>query len=343
MIIRKYIVSDMKEALIRAKYELGREAVIISQRTVKIGKWYNPLKHKKLEVTVAIEENTGLKNRSIKESIIEDRNVKSKYTVNPNYSLREAIEEQPGYESASDKIKEQLVNYCQLHSKIDPNLSTEEKKDFLKRALKDNCFEKELDLSKVNVMIGPTGVGKTTTIAKIAAREYLMNKKKVGLITMDTYRIGAVEQLRTYANILDLPFEIANSPDEMDKKIKKLNYCDVILIDTLGTSPKNQDKIDDIKEYIEAINEEINTYLVLSISTDRDTTLSILERYKQLKYDSIILTKLDEVNNLTNFWCIIENNTLPVQFICNGQDVPDDIQYATLDNLLNYFEENLYD
>lgn len=328
MIIKTYNVRDMKEAIVRAKYELGREAVIISQRTIKVGKWYNPFKKERLEVTVALEKNIPVENKIIK--------------VNHETTLKEAIEAEPVYKKASDRIKEQLVNYCNLHSKEDHHLSTEEKKDFLRRALKDNCFEKKLELSKINVMVGPTGVGKTTTIAKIAAREYLINKKKVGLITMDTYRIGAVEQLRTYANILEIPFEVVNKPNEMKEKISKLSFCDIILIDTLGTSPKNQDKLDDIKEYIQAIDEKTSTYLVLSISTDRETILSILNRYKQLNYDALILTKLDEVDNLTNFWCIIENNSLPVQFICNGQDVPDDIQDATLDNLFDYFEGNYH-
>lgn len=326
MIIRKYIVSDMKEAIIRAKYELGKEAIIISQRIVNIGKWYNPFKKKRLEVTVALEQTVEVE--------------KSTPKLNNPINLKQAIEAEPVYNKASDKIKEQLLNYCNLHLKEDHHLTVEEKKDFLRRALKDNCFEKKLELSKINVMVGPTGVGKTTTIAKLAAKEYLVNKKKVGLITMDTYRIGAVEQLRTYANILDIPFEIVNSPNEMKEKINKLSFCDIILIDTLGTSPKNQEKIDDIKDYIQAIDDNINTYLVLSISTDRETTLSILDRYSHLNYDALILTKLDEVNNLSNFWCIIENNSLPVQFICNGQDVPDDIQDATLDNLFDYFEEN---
>lgn len=330
MIIKKYIVSDMKEAIIRAKYELGGDAIIISERVVMIGKWYNPFKAKKLEVTVALEENSKV------EAPIE----KEVATINSTYSLSSGIEAEVLYENASEKLKDKLLSYCKLHGKKDHHLSREEIKDFINSALKNNCFEQKLELTKINVMIGPTGVGKTTTIAKIAAREYLINKKKVGLITMDTYRIGAVEQLKTYANILDIPFEVVNKPSEMSEKINKLKDCDIILIDTLGTSPKNQDKLVEIKEYFIDINNKMNTYLVTSSATDRETTLNILEKYKQLNYDALILTKLDEGNILMNFWCIIENNLKPVQFLCNGQDVPDDIQDANLDNLFNYYEEN---
>ena len=330
MIIKKYIVNDMKEAITRAKYELGQDAIIISERKVKMGKWYNPFKTSKLEVTVALEESKKMTDDfKVDIPIVQSHDLLSK-----------SIEVEVFYEKASDILKSKLVSYCKLHSKSDHNLSRVEIKDFLNAALKDNCFEKKLELSRINVMIGPTGVGKTTTIAKIAAKEYLVNKKKVGLITMDTYRIGAVEQLKTYASILDIPFEVVNKPSEMIEKIEHLKECEIILIDTLGTSPKNKNKLEEIGEYFVEIEEQVNTYLVISSATERETTLNILEKYKQLNYDALILTKLDESNILANFWCIIENNTKPIQFLCVGQDVPDDIQDATLDNLFNYYEEN---
>lgn len=341
MIIKKYIVSDMKEALVRAKYELGGEAVIVSQRFVKTGKWYNPFKKKALEVTVAIEENIALINNNEKnESIEKNVTLKTPIANTSNFSLSEAIEADPFYRSSSDKIKEQLVNYCILHDKNDHYLSLEEKKDFFKIVLKKTSFDAKVNLCKINVLVGPTGVGKTTTIAKIAAREYLLNKKKVGLITIDTYRIGAIEQLKTYASILSMPFEIVNKPSEMIGKLELLKDCDIILIDTLGTSPKDLVKIEEIKKHLQTIDEQINTYLVFSISTDKDTMMSILERYKPLKYDALIITKLDEVSNISNLWYFLENYSSPIQFFCHGQDVPDDIQDATLDNIFDYCEEN---
>lgn len=330
MIIKKYIVSDMKEAITRAKYELGSEAVIISQQNIKVGKWYQLFKKVRLEVTVALEEN------NMKEKKLGNAIEKSK----PKYSLKDSINKDPFFQHASDKVKDQLFSYCRLHTKEIESLSTYDKKDFFQNALQNNCFEKELNLGRINVIVGPTGVGKTTTIAKIAAKEYLINKKKVGLITLDTYRIGAVEQVKTYANILGIPCEIANDPSDMEKKINKLSYCDILLIDTLGTSQKNKEKLDDIESYLKNIEEKVNIYLVLSISTDCDTTKSILDKYQQLDYKALFLTKFDEVNSYKNLWNIIENNTYPVQYFCTGQDVPEDIQNATLDNLLAYYEES---
>lgn len=349
MIIKTYIVNDMKEALIRAKYELGADAIIISQREVKIGKWYNPFKRKGLEVTVAVEKETKVDNIA-------------QTKANPKYADIEPIYEEPN-EKGNDplvngpftpksqtkfglrndlmgKLSDQINIYSQLLGKDKDSLTLEEKKGFVKLVMKDNPLNNKLSLGKINVLVGPTGVGKTTTIAKLAAIESIANKKNVGLITIDTYRIGAVEQLRTYANILGADFEVANNPNEMAAKVEELNNCDLLLIDTLGTSPKDMKKIEEIRENLNAINEEIHTYLVLSLSTDKDTITSILDKYKSLNYDALIITKIDEVSSISNLWYLMENCTFPIQYFCYGQDVPDDIKLATLDNVFDYCKEN---
>ena len=338
MIIRRYVVKDMKEALVRAKYELGKDAVIVSQRMIKQGRWFNPFKKKVLEVTVAIEDEMVLE---VKKVPVESKTtVETKAIDTDERLLMDTIDKDPFFKDCDLKIKEQLISYCKLHDKKDYYLTLEEKKDFFNIVLRQGPAEKRVELSKINVLIGPTGVGKTTTIAKIAAKEYLENKKKVGLITIDTYRIGAVEQLRTYANILGIPFEVANKPEDMKEKIKLLDHCDVILVDTLGTSPKDLKKQTEIKNHLETIEHSINTYLVFSISTDMDTINSIIKKYKVINYDALIITKMDEVYNISNLLIFLKDNTIPIQYFCHGQDVPDDIQLATLDNIFSYCEEN---
>ncbi|MDY0235486.1 MAG: hypothetical protein RBR71_05630 [Gudongella sp.] len=341
MIIKKYIVDEMKEALTRAKYELGGDAIIITQREIRPGKWYNPFRKKKLEVTVALEETYEKKGEE-KSPKIEQQSVDRVDQIKEETKEKESIKANldPFYDGSSEKIKEKLMGFCKLHGKEDLILTLEEKKDFFNIILKTNNFGEKFELGRINVMVGPTGVGKTTTIAKVAAREYLTNKKKVGLITMDTYRIGAVEQLKTYANILGVPFSVVNEPHEMLEKIETMQDCETILIDTLGTSPKDMKKLVEIKKHLNAINKKVNTYLVLSISTDKDTINSILESYKMLHYDALIITKLDEIATTKNLWHLIENNPVPVQFFCFGQDVPDHIELATADNIFKYFEEN---
>lgn len=344
MIIKKYIVSDMKEALIRAKYELGKDAVIIHQRKIKEGKWYNPFKTTKLEVTLAIEEDKDnikdTKEAKDPKETIQNKDIYGKNNMeNTNISKEKDIKTNILFKDANEELKEKLLSYCKLKSLDVNSLTSEDIKDFLNIGYKDNCFKEKLSLGKLNVMVGPTGVGKTTTIAKIAAKEYLENNKKVGLITLDTYKIGAVEQMRTYAEILDIDYEVVTEPNEMINKINKLSHCDILLIDTLGTSQRNKEKLQDIWEYLKDIKEDINTYLVLSISTDRETTLSIMDKYKQLEYDALILTKFDEVSSFTNVWNIMEHTDLPVEYFCHGQSVPDDIEIANIDNLIEYSKE----
>lgn len=331
MIIKKYIVSDMKEAMVRAKYELGKDAVIISERKIKEGSWFNPFKKNKIEVTIAIEDD--VMNSTVK-SNVEISKAKEIY-MEQSKSIEDK-EKKSDVKTENIKLQE---NKEELETKAYPDFNdcnTDEIIEFIHKNKPDNCFEKKKEFSKINALIGPTGVGKTTTIAKLASIEYLVNKNKVGLITMDTYRIGAVDQLKTYASILGIPCEVVEKPEDMHKKIDKLCYCDLLLIDTVGTSHRNNEKIDDIERYLADIAESYNKYLVLSISTDTDTTNAIMDRYEMLGYDALVLTKFDEVHTLKNFWNIIEHNNKPVQYFCFGQDVPEDIQSATLKNVLSY-------
>ena len=357
MIIKTYTVENMKEAVVRAKYELGKDAVIISQQEIKIGKWYNPFKKIRLQVTFALEEEIPSKAR-VKESRDREKESQKKSEgeipkeeladekegsiKEEKYSIEDLVEKNPMLKNTSDRIKSQLLGYLKLNMKDENQLSSEEIVDFFKIAFKENCFEKNLRFRKTNVFLGPTGVGKTTTIAKIAAQESLVNNKKVGLLTIDTYKIGAVEQLRTYGEILKLPFEVVHHPEEMQEKLEKLKECDMILIDTLGTSQRNKEKLDDINAYLEFIKNKTNRFLVLSVSTDIETTNAIFDKYKILDYNGLILTKFDEVSNFNNLWNIIEHNEYPVQYFCHGQDVPDDIVKGTLENLIAYSEE-IYD
>ena len=182
MIIKTYTVENMKEAVVRAKYELGKEAIIISQQEIKVGKWYNPFKKKKLRVTFALEEEASPK--------IMVKEVEEKKEV--EYSIEELLEKNPMLKNISDRTRGQLLGYLKLNMKDENNLSIDEIVDFTRIAFKDNCFEKKVRARKTNVFVGPTGAGKTTTIAKIAAHEKLVNKKKVGLLTIDTYKIGEI-------------------------------------------------------------------------------------------------------------------------------------------------------
>ena len=184
----------------------------------------------------------------------------------------------------------------------------------------------------VVILIGPTGVGKTTTLAKIAADFSLNKGKNVALITADTYRIAAVEQLKTYAEILNMSVTVIYSPAELDDAIAENEDKDVIFIDTAGRSFKNKNQFDELKQLVEQSNAD-DVFLVLSATTGKLTLREILKNYSFMSNYKIIFTKLDE----TSVYGIIMNSRYmtgkPLSYITVGQSVPDDIELADVKKL----------
>lgn len=180
--------------------------------------------------------------------------------------------------------------------------------------------------TKYIFFVGPTGVGKTTTIAKIASTLKLTKKTKVALITSDTYRIAAVEQLKTYANILGIPLEVVYAPDEMDKTMENLKNFDLVLVDTAGRSHQNAEQIDDIKELLEKVPEkDKEVYLVLSATTKYKDLVKICQTYNGITKYYLVFTKLDETDTVGNIFNIRMMTGAPLSYATWGQNVPDDI------------------
>ena len=176
-------------------------------------------------------------------------------------------------------------------------------------------------------LVGPTGVGKTTTIAKLAANFRLREKKKVGLITVDTYRIAAVEQLRTYADIIDLPMHVVSTPREMRDAVNSLASLDLILLDTAGRSPHDDVKIQELKSFlVEAQADEV--HLVLSTTTGASSLEKTAKQFAAAGTTHLILTKLDEAASLGNLLPLVRSSRLPLSYVTDGQSVPDDISAA---------------
>ncbi len=185
---------------------------------------------------------------------------------------------------------------------------------------------------RVAALVGPTGVGKTTTIAKLAANFRLRDKLRVGLITVDTYRIAAVEQLRTYADIMDLPMEVVSTPQEMREARARLADLDLVLMDTAGRSPRDEVKIQELKSVLaEAEADEV--HLVLSGGASGNGLVRAAERFAEAGTTSLIITKLDEAAGLGNLMPLIRQSGLPLSYLTDGQSVPDDIQIASQQRL----------
>lgn len=181
---------------------------------------------------------------------------------------------------------------------------------------------------KVVFFVGPTGVGKTTTIAKIASRYSVEEKKKVALLTMDTYRIAAAEQLRTYANILDVPFRIIYTVDEMQKEIDTFREFDYIFMDTAGHSHHNEKQREAMNEFICAVDKSVEkeVYLVVSATTKYKDLLSIADAYASMTRFKLIFTKLDETTSLGNLLNLKLYTGAKMSYITYGQNVPDDME-----------------
>lgn len=191
---------------------------------------------------------------------------------------------------------------------------------------------KTIDLSgnkpKVLFFVGPTGVGKTTTIAKIASKYKVEYEKKVAFITADTYRIAATEQLQVYANILDAPMSIVYTQDEMNDAIAKFAEYDLVFVDTAGFSHKNEKQRNDMKALLGGVNEEYNkeVYLVLSATTKYADLLDIVDSYREIADYKLIFTKLDETTTYGNLLNIKLYSGADLSYTTNGQNVPDDIE-----------------
>ncbi|WP_273325060.1 flagellar biosynthesis protein FlhF [Vallitalea guaymasensis] len=185
---------------------------------------------------------------------------------------------------------------------------------------------------KIITFIGPTGVGKTTTIAKLASYFALNNDKSIGLITADTYRIAAVEQLRTFAKILNIPVEVVYNNEDIKSAIKRFEDKDLIIIDTAGRSHKNSEKLDDMEELLSLIPRN-EVYLVLSVTTKYKDLISIAESYMNITDFKVIFTKLDEsicVGNILNFRYKLG---VKLSYVTFGQNVPDDITEVNPHNI----------
>ncbi len=186
--------------------------------------------------------------------------------------------------------------------------------------------------TRIAHFVGPTGVGKTTTIAKLAAEQVLKHKRQVGFITSDTYRIAAVEQLKTYANILNVPLEVVFSPQELTKAYDQLVDQELIFMDTAGRNYRNEMYVSELNSLLRNHNQS-ETYLVLSMTMKYKDMKAITENFAKFKIDKVLFTKLDETDSYGPIFNLIHDFSLPLSYVTNGQNVPDDI---------DRFDENLW-
>jgi len=191
---------------------------------------------------------------------------------------------------------------------------------------------------QIFALIGPTGVGKTTTIAKLAATYALnmMERKSVALFTLDTYRIGATQQLEQYAKIIEATMEVLYEPNDVGPALERHMDKDIILVDTAGRCPKNADELGSLRKFISLFG-AVRTYLVLSATTKYSDMVDTVRRFQQVGFDEIIFTKVDETDTVGPLVSLLYRTSLPLAYFTDGQSVPNDFQPASPEYFVSRF------
>jgi len=246
----------------------------------------------------------------------------------PVVTLRQALKEQEVDESILKDMVNRMTTGAILADKSSPE-ALEAIEKYLKKTIRINeGISLENGRAKVAALIGATGVGKTTTLAKIAARFVLEKGVSVALITADTYRISAVEQLKTYSDIIGLPLEIVYSAEELKKAIRKYRSKQLILIDTAGRSQYNDYQMQELNELL-SVDPSIEKHLVMSSTTKNRDAMDILERFSICNPDCVLFTKTDETSSIGIILNLLYKKKIALSYLTNGQSVPDDILPAS--------------
>ncbi|GFN24132.1 flagellar biosynthesis protein FlhF [Thermanaeromonas sp. C210] len=330
MRIKRYLVRDMQEAYLAIRRELGPDAVIVSTRRVRRPGLKGFFQPPHLEVTAAAEAGSGSKatprEKALERELAEIRKTLEKLASPPAgedgslAAYRRLLLEQ----DMGEELTEALL--AGLDGQIDEEVLGQAILARLAQYMDPPAGDKGRQ-ERIRALVGPTGVGKTTTLAKLAARYSLYHRQRVGLITLDTYRIGAVEQLKTYAEIMRLPLEVAMTPKELKEAVARLEQCDVILVDTAGRPPENQAQLAETQGFLSSL-EPLDVYLVLSGTTRSSDLLRAVEKYRVLQFNRLIFTKLDETSCPGVIARVVRAAGVPVAYVTAGQNVPDDLEEA---------------
>ena len=359
MKIKTYVVKDMFEAMLQIKHDLGDDALIISKREIKQSGLFGFMKPRLLEITAAMEEKKETK-KPRKTKKTEEQEAAEQNALLLRQEIEEikkvviSLVESQKAVATTQPVKYSDIDAYDMLSEMDLSKAVmddfqiyiQERNIQMGEVTKAVIFEFLMNRfnakasitspkSKILCFIGPTGVGKTTTIAKIASIESLSKQQSVGLVTIDTYRIGAVEQLKIYANILDIPLEVVSSVEEMDEALERLSDCDRILVDTSGMSYKNVDQIEELKSFMDCIPEK-EVSLVVSMTAKNTDFVHIVDSYEYVGFSNVILTKFDETQSFGNLINTFYLTPMPVSYIGMGQVVPDDIEEASMESLFKY-------
>lgn len=367
MKIKKFTAKDMSEAMTKIRAELGKDAVILNSKRVDTGGFLGFFTKKNIEVIAAIDPE--VRRNPVKKRIEEKTLPASSpaYAEKDKNRLEHEIRElksmvrdiQPSGIAGNEDYPAELSPFNRLL--IDQEVHDHYRLPVMKAVLKKWYKEEEgaADSDKVTEwlndeltgllsnaefggvkytkkylnVVGPTGVGKTTSIAKIAARAVLEDKKKTALITTDTFRIAAIEQLKTYAKILDIPVEVAYSISDFKDAVEKLKDYDFVLVDSAGRNFRNPLYVEQLNQLID-FNEETETHLVLALTSKYRDMKKIIEQFQLIEINKLIFSKLDETDSVGAMVNVTAEYGLGASYLATGQNVPDDIEEASAEKII---------
>ncbi|MEN1984950.1 flagellar biosynthesis protein FlhF [Paenibacillus hubeiensis] len=246
-------------------------------------------------------------------------------------SLKDRLQDQELWSELSDKWFEEVLNNME-ENELDPEGARRAVQQEIVRFLIERIDEGIRPDTRIVYVAGPTGVGKTTTIAKLAAEQMFNKQRKVGFITSDTYRISAVEQLRTYASILNVPLEVVQSPGDTQRAISRLQECDLIFMDTAGRNYRNELLVSELQSLLAPV-EHSETYLVISLTSKSRDMIEIANHFSKYGLDKVIFTKMDETGSYGPMFNLLHQFPIKLAYLTNGQNVPDHLLKPDADQL----------
>ena len=353
MQIRKFRATNLKDAMNEMKTSLGPEAIVLSTQVIEADP---QLGMKKIfEITggvddelienieqVADDENELL-NFEKEIAKLKDKIYRKKQKTVAPKKEKAQLKQKKVTKNSNKKLYADLVDILNHHDVHERIISTIVSQLYKYSALLD---EKNFDSyvvstiasmiptsnfeiikqkrPKVVSLVGPTGVGKTTCIAKLSVISKILHNLNVGLISIDTYRLGALDQLKIFADISDIEFHVAYEPSDVPKFISKMKKKDLIFIDTVGRSQNKTEQLRGINDFLRAAKVD-ETYLVLSATSMSKNMIDVAQKFRILKYDGIVITKLDEAVTFGNILNMSVSINMPIKYLTNGQIIPDDI------------------
>ena len=373
MRIKKFIASNIQEGRGMVERELGNDAIILSNRNVKLANGTSAI-----EIVAAIDNknvtanknktniyaNSTMINPTQKENVSNEitkkliseiaslkdlvtdisENVKYRYTGTMSPNLARIFKILKNSDISEDVALELIGRITIKGFANDFNQAIgEARRVVLNRLTFTNPIAK-IESRQVISFLGPTGSGKTTSLIKLAIVCKLLHKAKILIVSTDTYKVGGIEQLQTLASISGITFATAYTPEELKTIIKEENKYDMIMVDTVGRSPNNTKELANIAEFQKAAQPNL-TFLVLSAAASEATLLNSINKFQTVVTDaelattsvfSIIITKVDEAAGLGNIISALNNKKLPLSYFATGQNIPDDIEPANSEKLNDY-------